>query len=462
MTWADLLAAFRRDWWVVALLTVLGMAAGALLTLTADVEYSARARLFVSISQTADTAGAVAGSQFALERVQTYAALVDSPLVLEPVIGALDLDVTWQELSRDVVGNVPAGTVLLDVVVTDPDPVVAARIANSVSERLSVVIEEIERPAGGSSPVDVNVVQPAVVPAGPVSPRARLNLVLGLMLGLAAAAGAVALRQLRDTAITSADELPDLTGVPNLGALPVDRRRRGRLPSALVSDSPLSESVRGLRTNLQFANVDEPIRVVLVTSARQGEGKSTVASSLAISLAQADESVCLVDADLRRPSIEQRLGLSEGGLGLSDVLVEACDLDTAIVRWAAMPLDVLPPGTRASGPSEVLASQAMARLVERLRTTFTWVVIDAPPVLPVADASILSGYVDGVIVVVRFGESNKQDVAKAVESLRSSRATVLGTVVNADPTQTRAAYDYRPANSRQGSGGKRARGRVGG
>jgi len=274
---------------------------------------------------------------------------------------------------------------------------------------------------------------------------------VGVFLGVLAA---FLLEYLDQTIKTAADveralELPVLGLIP-LGAAPGSHRRGGRrgalpLVSLASADDPSSEAYRALRTNVTFVNAEErALRLVAVTSPGPGEGKSTTAANLAITLAQQGSRTLLVDADLRRPLVHRAFNLVQEP-GLTDILV-----GTATLREAARPnvvpnLDVLPAGALPPNPSELLGSATMHRLLDQLRAEYETVVFDSPPILAVTDATVLGASTDAVILVLRAGETEETAAQGAVDQLRRVHARVAGAVLNGIETGgERYYYYYRP------------------
>lgn len=237
---------------------------------------------------------------------------------------------------------------LIDITVTDNDPEQAARIANATAASFtSVVQDNLEKPAGadaGPSPVQIRTVQPAVVPTSRTSPNVPLNLVLGALIGLALGIGVAVLRTVLDTRIHSLHDIGAITDAPLLGGITYDAEAETR-PLIVHADprNPRAESFRSLRTNLQFLNIDGGPRVFVISSAGPGEGKSTTAANLAISLAETGARVALIDADLRLPKVSEYMGI-EGIVGLTDVLVGRVELSDAMQKWGRGQLYVLAAG----------------------------------------------------------------------------------------------------------------------
>jgi polysaccharide biosynthesis transport protein len=183
---------------------------------------------------------------------------------------------------------------------------------------------------------------------------------------------------------------------------------------------------------------------MVVTSAMPGEGKSTVAMNLALALAEVSDRVLLVDADLRRPTVADRLEL-EGAAGLSTVLIGRADVEDVVQEWGPHGLDVLTSGAIPPNPAELLASPAMRELAERLAARYEVIVWDAPPVLPVTDTLLLARHADGVILLTNARTTRRAQVAEALESLKRAETRILGVVLNMLPSRSGVgAYGYEP------------------
>ena len=334
-------------------------------------------------------------------------------------------------------------TVLIRISVDDTSPVQAAATAQAVADSLISAIDTLEKPkSGGTSPVSLSVITPAQAPSAPSAPNSRLNLILGFVVGLAVGIGLAVVRSTLDTRIRGEADLLSVTDAPILGGIAFDEDAvRKPLLTQTGPRSARGESFRQLRTNLQFANVSEHARTVLVTSSLPGEGKSTTATNLAISLAQAGQTVCQIDADLRRPMVGEYLGLDREA-GLTTALVGAADVNDLLQPWGDEAMYVLTSGQIPPNPSELLGSDEMKLLISRLEEVFDSVIIDAPPLLPVTDAAVLSRHVGGVVVVVGAQKVKHQDLAKSLDALQMVGATVLGVVLNRVPAKGPEAYSY--------------------
>ena len=317
----------------------------------------------------------------------------------------------------------------------------AASIANAVSQQLGQTIERIETPTGAiASPVKVTLTKPARAPLSASSPKKLLSLILGLFVGLALGVGYVVMRETLDNTVRSAADLTEASGGPALGVITFDDDAANHPLIALDPKSQRAEAMRVVRTNLQFVDVDNPPRCVVITSSLPAEGKTTTACNLAITFALSGQKVCIIDGDLRRPKVADYFGI-EGSIGLTNLLAGQNKLNEVFVRWNRGLVMVLPAGPIPPNPAELLGSKSMSTLLDFLATRFDVVIIDAPPLLPVTDAAILAAASDGAVLVVRYGKTSRSEVARAAESLRSVNAKLVGTVHNFVPLKARG-YGY--------------------
>jgi capsular exopolysaccharide synthesis family protein len=441
----DFVRVLRRRWRIVTVLAVLATAAAVAVTALATRIYQADVEVFVSLRDGGGgtTSNAYQGNLFSQERVKSYAKIADSPAVTRAVIRQLELDLTPEQVAGKINATAPTDTVLVDITVKDPSATRARDIANAVATQFAKVVGDLERPAAGQrSPVNVTIVRPAALPASPVSPRPAINVALGLLVGLALGVGLAVLRETLDTTVKTSEDLQALTGSSALGIIAYDPHAvKNPLVSQLDSRSGRGEAFRTLRTNLRFADVDDPPRVVVLTSSVAAEGKTTTICNLAITLASAGVRVVLVEGDLRRPRVADYMGL-EGAVGLTDVLIGRAALGDTLQPWGNSTLAVLASGALPPNPSELLGSAQMHELLATLRGHADIVLVDAPPLLPVTDAAVLAREGDGAIVVVRHGRTTREQVTRALEALRSVDARVLGTVLNMAPSGGAHGYGY--------------------
>jgi capsular exopolysaccharide synthesis family protein len=421
-----------------------------LATLLATPTYTAEATLFFSVGSADSVDDLQQGANFTRDQMTSYASVVQTPVVLQPVIDELGLSGSTGDLADKLDVTAPNNTVLLEVEVTDTDARQAAAIADAVSEQVITVVEDLA-PAGtvaARPSVEVTVVAPAETPEDPSSPDVLLNLVAGVVLGLGFGVLAALGREALDTRVRTAAQVATLTSRPVIGTLGVDAARKRRVVVEADPYSPQAEEYRQLRTNLQFLDIGgrdadgagTERRVIAVTSSLAGEGKSTVATNLAVALAETSARVLLVDADLRRPSVASQLGL-EGAAGLTTVLLGEADVSDVVQGWGRTGLDVLTSGVLPPNPTELLASPAMHRLLHDVRDAYDHVVIDCPPLLPVADGTVLATLADGTILLANATRVRRHQLAESARSLTQVSAPVLGVVLT-QVERSRNTYGY--------------------
>jgi succinoglycan biosynthesis transport protein ExoP len=308
---------------------------------------------------------------------------------------------------------------------------------------------------------NIRVVDRATEPHSPVRPRVFVNLSVGLFLGLAFGIAAAWVREQLDSSLKTPDEVEGLLGVTFLGLLPeVDEhhevrrrgaRRRRRVPKPerdepielVVHNRPLSgiaEAARTLRTNLLFMSPDRPFRKLLVTSAAPSEGKTTIACSIAIAMAQGGQRVCIVDCDLRRPRIH-RIFDRVGDPGLTNVLVGEATLDEVAKPTRVENLWAVPAGLTPPNPADLLHSERFGRFIEDLAARFDRVIVDSPPIVAVTDSAIVSRVMDGTVFVVRAFKTSKHLSGQGLRALRDVGSRVIGVVLNA-VNLNRQEYSY--------------------
>ncbi|MDP9159536.1 MAG: polysaccharide biosynthesis tyrosine autokinase, partial [Acidobacteriota bacterium] len=306
---------------------------------------------------------------------------------------------------------------------------------------------------------NIRVVDVARVPVHPVKPEVGRDLVMGLLLALAGGIGLAFLMDSLDSSVRNLEEMAAVSALPALGTIPrslVPTRKRGFLPyspagagresSALVTcanpHSQAAESYRALRTSILLSSSSAPPKALLVTSAMQGEGKTTISANTAIVLAQKGSRVLLVDADLRRPGLAQMLNLPSLP-GLSTILSGVDKQPQFLTPIPEVPtLTLLPAGPIPPNPAELLGSEGMKFWLARWKSEFDHIVIDSPPCLSVTDAVILSVEADKVILVARSGMATRATLRRASELLRHVNADVMGVVLNCLDSNSADYYTY--------------------
>jgi polysaccharide biosynthesis transport protein len=314
---------------------------------------------------------------------------------------------------------------------------------------------------------NIRVVDPAMIPSTPARPAKTRNVALAFIVGLVGGIGLALLREYLDNTVKTPDDIETLARLPSLAVVPQfagsngSGKRGGATQSLAAANghdkrielvaqhlpkSQMSEAFRALRTSILLSQADHPPQVILVTSALPREGKTTAAANLAVTLAQLGDKTVLVDADLRKPGVGRLLNLTGGKYaGLSSYLAGVSSLDQVIVPHPSIPnLSALPTGPLPPNPADLLSSHKLVEAIAELRTRFKFVVIDSPPIMAATDAVILSVQTDGVLLVVRSGETPKEAFTRTRELLGSVKCNILGVVLNAvDSSAPDYYYSYR-------------------
>lgn len=430
----------RRHWLGVVAIVAACIGLAAVLTLAQPKVYSANANGFVSTGLADNPALSSVNDSLAKSRATSYVDIATSRATAQAVIDELDLDVSPAGLVGRISVTQPRDTVLLKITATADAPEEAQQLADAWVRALAEQVQQIEDPSGRaeSGVPQVLPVESAALPGAPSSPNPTLNLALGALLGLGLGLGYATLRHTVDRRLRTKEDIEARFEVSVVGSVPAADvlEHAAGSPAHLavdegldVSHGPAAEAFRKLRTNLMFMNVDNPPRVVVVTSPLPGDGKSTVAANLAAAIESSGQAVVLVDGDLRRPTVATWFGLIEG-VGLTDVLAGRIEVQDALQTPAPHPnLQVLAAGSIPPNPSELLGSQAMRQLLRGLAAEAI-VVVDAPPLLPVTDAAVLATQSDGAFVVVSAGKTLDTQLGSALEHLAAVDAKALGVIVN--------------------------------
>jgi polysaccharide biosynthesis transport protein len=375
----------------------------------------------------------------------TYSKIAVEEPVLSQVIhdGHLSFDLTHL---RKMVSAAPVlQTQLITITVKSGQAQQAAGIANLIAT--TFIAQQRDRMAKGDAANAVSVVEAASPPISPVSPNVKLDAILGIVVGLLAAIGLISLITYLDDTIKSHEDVDKVLQLPVLGLVQRNAAQaKLRLENGgIVQDRHAAEVFRIVRANLDFATAAYRSKVLLVTSTQKGEGKTTTTAKLAVALAETGKRVVLVDADLRLPTLHRPFQL-ENHEGLTSLLVDRVSLPESIDRFLrATPLptlQVLTSGPLPPNPTELLQSQSMMLLLERLAEQYDVVLLDSPPVLAVADAMTVAPKAQGVIFVVESGHVRLGQINEALGRLRRGGTPVLGVVLNKVKDDTAGYYYY--------------------
>jgi succinoglycan biosynthesis transport protein ExoP len=495
--------AIVRAWFPLLVVSVV-LAAGVAFLVSGLLPKAYEAKATLIVGQSLSTVNPDYNQLLVSQRLSTtYAAVATTRPILETVIGQLGLGVTSDELLKRVRANAPLDSTLLTIVAQDADPTRAAAIANALAEgliaaspaiqgrqtefqasidadlkatqdqnnaiqaqveTLSVLPERTAKQEADLATLEgrlvslratyatllsfsssnasnlLTVVEPAVAPLEPVSPRPLLNTLVAAVLGLLLAAGVVAVAEHLDDRIRDSDVVREVVGLTTLGAIARMKGNKGRseiyqLAALLYPRSSVAEAYRTLRTNIEFASVDAPIRTMIVTSSVPREGKTITAANLAVVFAQAGRRVLLVDADLRKPGVHLIFDLPNAH-GLTTLLrSDEVSMDAIAQVTEQANLRILTTGPLPPNPAELLGSERMRMVVDRLKAGGDLLIFDSPPLEAVTDSAILSSFLDGTLLVIDAGHSRRGTVRQAREALAKAGANVLGAVLNRIPAR---------------------------
>ncbi len=306
----------------------------------------------------------------------------------------------------------------------------------------------------------VHILDPALI-AYKVKPKKKMNLLLGIVLGLGLGIGYSFVREFLDNTVKAVEQL-ERKGITVLGIIPDMHHKSGgaikkeaSTPSKGGTDfrrrlityedpkSPISESYRSLRTNITYASADKKIKSLLVSSPQPGEGKSTTTANLAIAFAQLRKRTIVIDADLRKP-VQHNVFDHPRGPGLAEYLIgEIEDLSTIIHATKVENLFIITAGGLPPNPSELLGSDRMSNLVDRLESEWDMVLFDSPPIVAVTDSSMISSEIDALIMVVKAGQTDRSAVDRALDTISNVKSPLIGAILNgANPETLAGKYSY--------------------
>ena len=427
----------RRRWMVVIATLVATVSGAFLLTIQATPQYASSALIFVSATAGDDPGAAYTGNLFATQRVTSIVDFVTTRDLSEVVASNLGGDVAAAEARRSISASVNPETSNIVLTAVNPDPVLARDIAQGYAEALSDLAISSSIPDNKTeSSVTARIIDNAVVSNAPDQSEARCATSgWESCSACCSGSGSRSCESCLDTSISSSEDVSAVTSAPILGHVNTDPVAVEKDPAvALAESTPWAEAFRVLRTNMQFVEVDHDHRVFVVSSSLPGEGKSTTVTSLAITLAMAGQRVALVDCDLRRPMVADRLGL-DGSVGTTSVLIGQVAYEDAMQTYGDTGLDVMACGPRPPNPSELLQSQSMEKLIVNLRETYDIVLLDAPPLLPVTDGALLAAQSDGILAVVRHGKTSRDQLAHSLERIEQVDSKCVGVVINMAPAK---------------------------
>lgn len=432
---AHFVRVLMRSWLILGLFAIAGAAGGLLVYVNTVPQYESSVQLVVS-APTAKGVDPLTQRALVVDRAEVVAqvaskrpAVADATTAAGHAGAAVSVDAAAQ-------ANAPFVT----IVVRGGDPGVVRSVADSYSDSLPRTVARVESDSAGSR-VTVSKLGPASFSNSPYTPKLLTNLLPGLAAGLVFGGGLVILRELLNQSAQSADELESLTGLRMLATVPRELPKVA-VPTVDAPRSMRAEAYRQIRTAL-LTSAGPHARAIAVTSSLAREGKTSVSTNLAIALARAGVTVALVDADLHRPQVGEFLGITATA-GLIDVLSGSAELSDALVPMEDGGLQVLTGGRGLAEPSELLWQDAFDELVKRLSAEHQFVIVDTPPVLPVADALVIAPRMDGVVLVAQLGRTRRDEIRRARTSIDDAGVPILGIVANlaARAGGRRYRYEY--------------------
>ncbi|PRY63206.1 capsular exopolysaccharide synthesis family protein [Knoellia remsis] len=445
MTFLDFVRLSRANLLRIVLLVLIGAGLAFAYAQTLPKVYAADASGYVVTGGGQNTGDVFAGSTLAGSKAESYLPLINSRAVGKRAGEIIGSDAPPEVLAARVAGSVAPGSVILKINATGPTPTDARDLADATMEAVAAEANRLELGGGEVKPgtqalVRIIPIETALLPGAPIGPNVTKYVLAGAVAGAALAYAWIFIRRLSDTRIRTSKDVEDLTGSSSLGVIPLSnelRKARGGRSSGL---GLAGESFRQIRTNLRFVSPDAPPQSIVVTSASPSEGKSTVSSTLASIIAEDGRPVVIIDADLRRPNIANILEVSST-VGLSEVLSGQMDYTDAMQATRHQDVFVIAGGQVPPNPSELLGSARMRQLLQEL-TRDHFVILDAPPLLPVTDAALLSGAADGTILVFAVGKTHKDQVEACAKMIQQVGGRILGIVLNMAPKRGMGSVMY--------------------
>jgi capsular exopolysaccharide synthesis family protein len=427
------LAVIARRKWIVIGVFLAFVVTTAVVSKILEKVYVTESTLLVALPADTSSFDSVQASQ-AIAR--SYAGIIESPNVARLVADRLPDTPDPDDILAKTTFEPVEQTQLLEIGVEDPSAGRAKQIADTWAEVATEYARTRLEPTTGAT---LTVADRAPLPTSPARPKPTLYTLVAAIIGLAIGLGAAFLRDRLDRRLRTSEDVEERFETPVLARIP----RRGRSARSVTA---FREAFRILRTNLQFAGHGTRLRAVAVTSGQAGEGKTTTVAQLAMVCAELDQHVIVIEADFRRPGLQREL-ISDRDEplrpGLSNYLVEAAELEEVMFPTNSPNVDIVPAGPLPPSPSALLESRRGQSLVQELCDNHADVVlIDCPPLTIGADASVVAGWVDGVVLVIDLHSSTYDTVREAMRQLDAVQATTTGLVLNRDPGAEPASYDY--------------------
>ena len=430
------LAAVRRRWVLLLAVALAGLLVGAGNYLLTPKSYKSTTSVLFSLEGGGSLSELADGNNYVQDLVPSYAKVAKMPIVLQPVIRKVGLDMTPGELAGHIEVKLQPASVVLQISATDGDRDRAAAIANAVADELAAALGQLSpRSETNNAAITLTRLSPASPANFPASPNRNLSLAAGLLLGIVLGLASVAIREsIATPPLATRQDLARVTNLPLLASIATDPRAGQRpIPVSTHPNIARSHSLRILQTNLGGLKEAGALSVA-VTSPNPGEGRTGIAVNLAIAMAHTSARTLLVDADLGNHAVAQWLGL-DNSVGLTSILKGERSAEQGTQQWVTQlwgdrTVDVVTAGPRVANPTELLASPPMAEFLSYAREHYEAIVIDTPPLLQSTVGTVLGAQLDGALLVADATRTKERHVTEALDRLRMAGANVLGAVLN--------------------------------
>lgn len=437
MVFRSFLRSVRKSWWILAVSVVVCVGLAVVVTVSTTPVYQSTVKFYV-VASASTGQSALQADELARQRIVGYASLIGSERIVEQIAKASGVSQSVDDVTDMISAFGDAKTLILTVNVESSSQEDSVAVASALAANFNRMVDDLE----GSGKDDdggvvLNVVGGPTIDSNPVSPREKLNLGLGFLLGLAAGIGILIARTRADNTLRSTEQVESETGLRLLATVPAENNGMSGTDWLASWSGPLRrEAARNLRTNLHFMPRADSLRVIAVASEARGEGRTTVAVDLAISCSEAGYRTLLVEGDLQHPRLATQLKLGDGGDGgLTELLNGTAEVSSVVRSTPGANLFVVLAGNETARAPELLSNFAMETAMSQFRETYDVIIVDTAPLLPFADSRILCALADGVVMVTRFGRSDPGRVHAGLECLELVQSNLLGAVLNAVPLQ---------------------------
>lgn len=428
----------KKGWIILLLIVVFALGARFVSQNYIPKIYQAKATVFIGKEQGAATNITLSDIEASNKLIVDYKEIANSRMVIDQVMKSLNLNMKLEDFRKAMTLDVIDNSRLFSVSFSDRDPALAANVANAMARQLTDSASEIVNVE------NIRIIDLALVPTEPASPKVNIITILAAVLGLIAGLLFVYLHEVFNDSFSSQESVENELQLDVVAIIPKYKEAKNSYNKGLVTltdpNSYLAESFKMLRTNINYMNKDDNNKVIMLTSSVGSEGKTTTSCNLAITIAQDHKKVLLIDGDLRRPNLFKKFKITMMP-GLTDIIYGKYTLGEAVQRAIDVPgLDILTAGRLTSMTTELLGSVSFKKIIDEAREKYDVIIIDAPPVLNVSDTIIISKLVDKVLFVVAMDETNRSLVKAAKKNLEMVSVKMMGMVLTNMSINPRSYY----------------------